>query len=147
MNKIYSLFVAVICACVIDAANAESLIMPQFKIIRVIDGDTFVIDIESKHCDIDVLCKNLSVRVRGIDTPELHGKCYDERQKAKEAAQYLASRINRSESIELRQLIRDARFRIDADVFADGVDITGEVIELGLARLYDGKSKRLGWCG
>lgn len=41
----------------------------DFIIIKVIDGDTFIIYIPNIP---DVFGKNIAVRIRGIDTPELN---------------------------------------------------------------------------
>ena len=41
----------------------------NFKVIKVRDGDTFVITIEDTP---DVFGEEIAVRIRGIDTPELN---------------------------------------------------------------------------
>lgn len=41
----------------------------DFTVIKVIDGDTFVINIENVS---DVFGKEIAVRIRGVDTPELN---------------------------------------------------------------------------
>ena len=46
----------------------------NFTIIKVRDGDTFVINIENVP---DVFGKEIAVRIRGIDTPELNDKRED----------------------------------------------------------------------
>ncbi len=59
------------------------------KVIRVYDGDTFTVEaypwpgLEAKA----------SVRVNGVDTPEIRGKCESEKQKAIEARDFVKGLI------------------------------------------------------
>jgi micrococcal nuclease len=46
------------------------------RLINVYDGDTIRVDIA--NCDQPILCKNISIRIFGIDTPEIRGKCQNE---------------------------------------------------------------------
>ena len=46
------------------------------RVIRVIDGDTFVVGIDELP---DLIGKDISVRVNGIDTPELRGGMREKR--------------------------------------------------------------------
>jgi endonuclease YncB( thermonuclease family) len=41
------------------------------KIVSVYDGDTFKVDLK---CNEPLLCKNLPIRVYGVDTPEIRNK-------------------------------------------------------------------------
>ena len=110
------------------------------KVIEVIDGDT--IDVEARIW----LGQTVKVRVRidGIDTPELQGKCEDERKKAKEAKRLLESVIGTS--VELRH-IRYGKYsgRVVSRVIIKGVDVAGLIIKAGLGRIYHGE-KRNSWC-
>jgi nuclease (SNase domain protein) len=87
------------------------------RLLRVIDGDTF-------RCDIDehsaIAGKNISIRLRGINTPELRSKNPEERKSADLEKQRLSELLNNARVIELRNIDRDKYFRIDADVYIDG---------------------------
>lgn len=87
------------------------------RLLKVIDGDTF-------RCDIDehsvIAGKNISIRLRGIDTPELRSKNEEERKSAILEKERLSGLLNNARVIELRNLGRDKYFRIDADVYIDG---------------------------
>ena len=87
------------------------------RLLRVIDGDTF-------RCDIDehsaIAGKNISIRLRGINTPELRSKDSEERKSANLEKQRLSDLLNSARVIELRNIDRDKYFRIDADVYIDG---------------------------
>ena len=87
------------------------------RLLRIIDGDTF-------RCDIDehsaIAGKNISIRLRGINTPELRSRNEDERKSANLEKQRLSDLLNNARVIELRNIDRDKYFRIDADVYIDG---------------------------
>lgn len=68
----------------ISTANATPKTYGHFtvsKLISVYDGDTIRVDIA--NCDQPILCQNISIRIFGIDTPEIRGKCQNEKHLAK----------------------------------------------------------------
>jgi len=87
----YYLFL-VFCIVLQIPANAA----PQYgtvtvsKLISVYDGDTFRVDINSLP---PILGKNIPVRVAGIDTPEIQGKCFYEKNLAKKKPETLCVRF------------------------------------------------------
>ena len=87
------------------------------RLLRVIDGDTF-------RCDIDehsaIAGKNISIRLRGINTPELRSRNPEERKSANLEKQRLSDLLTNARVIELRNIDRDKYFRIGADVYIDG---------------------------
>ena len=88
------------------------------RLLRVIDGDTFACDIEEHSA---IAGKNISIRLRGINTPELGSKNEEERKKfANLEKQRLSDLLHNARTIELRNLGRDKYFRINADVYIDG---------------------------
>ena len=54
------------------------------QLVRVIDGDTFSVDVEGLH---DIIGKEVKIRIRGIDTPEIkqHAKCDKEHERGMRA--------------------------------------------------------------
>ena len=87
------------------------------RLLRVIDGDTFACDIDEHSA---IAGKNISIRIRGIDTPELKSKDPEERKSAVLEQQRLSGLLRNARVIELRNIDRDKYFRIDADVRLDG---------------------------
>jgi len=87
------------------------------RLLRVIDGDTFVCDIDEHSA---IAGKNISIRIRGINTPELRAKDPEERKFADIEKQRLSKLLHSARVIELRNIGRDKYFRIDADVYLDG---------------------------
>ncbi len=90
------------------------------RLLRVIDGDTFACNIDS-HTPI--AGKNISIRLRGINTPELRDKDPALRKSAYEEKERLEQLLTSATVIELRDLGRDKYFRILASVYIDGEDI------------------------
>ena len=87
------------------------------RLLRVIDGDTFACDIDEHSA---IAGKNISIRLRGINTPELRSKDPEERLSAIFEKQRLSDLLANARVIELRNIDRDKYFRIDADVYIDG---------------------------
>ena len=113
------------------------------RVTRVIDGDTFdaVVMLDE---DIRV---SVRVRMRDLDTPEIHGKCDYERKMAARARERLAEILPIGSIVELSN-IRDDKYlgRIDANVaIADGADVSARMVRAGLGRRYNG-GRRAGWC-
>ncbi len=82
--------------------------------------------------------EKISVRIRGIDTPEIRGKCEAEKRKAKAARDFLRNLLRNASRIDLADVERGKYFRIVAIVEADGVDVVPLMIEQGLGRPYHG---------
>ena len=112
------------------------------RVIRVIDGDTFVVDIDEFP---DLIGKDISVRVNGIDTPELRGKCEREKDLAVKAKERVDALLKTADTIVLENLSRGSFFRIVADVIIDGVDLGELILNEGLATPYRPSSESP-WC-
>ena len=112
------------------------------RVIRVIDGDTFVVDIDEFP---DLIGKDISVRVNGIDTPELRGKCGREKDLAVKAKERVDALLKTADTIVLENLSRGSFFRIVADVIIDGVDLGELILNEGLATPYRSGSESP-WC-
>jgi len=109
----------------------------------IIDGDTFAAYVNLE----DGIRISVRVRIRNIDTPEIHGECESEIRRAYLAKERLSQLIPVGSDVELTA-IKDDKYlgRIDAYV-ADsmGRDIGKIMIREKHARSYNG-GKRAGWC-
>lgn len=112
------------------------------KINTIYDGDTFSVTIKKWP---EIIGKNISVRVSGVDTPELKGQCYKEILKAREAKKVTVQLLRNAKKVELRNMDRDKYFRIDADVYIDGKNLAKLLIQQGLGIPYSG-GKKFDWC-
>ncbi len=112
------------------------------RVIRVIDGDTFVVDIDEFP---DLIGKHISVRVNGINTPELRGKCEREKDLAVKAKERVEALLKTADTIVLENLSRGSFFRIVADVIIDGVSLGEIILNESLATPYRPSSDSY-WC-
>lgn len=112
------------------------------KYISAYDGDTFRVDVAEIH---PLIGRNMPIRLRGVDTPEIRSKCDQEKALAIKARDFVRELLANAETIVLKNIDRGKYFRIVADVSVDGVDLGSTLIENGLGRLYDG-GKKESWC-
>jgi len=132
-------FAALLLALISMPVSASDLRVPA-TILRLKDGDTFVVraQIWPQHFI------ETTIRLRGLDTPEKHGKCEAERRRALEAEAFL-DRLPKE--VILTDIDHDKYGgRYDSTVLLpDGRDLAGLIISAGYGRAYQG-GKRRGWC-
>lgn len=110
-------------------------------VLSVYDGDTI-----SVTCEIWPKFEvSTSVRINGIDTPEIRrSKCTEEKELAIVARDRVRELVGSHISITNVKLGKFAG-RVVADVYANGANIGKLLIEENLAYEYHG-GKRRGWC-
>jgi micrococcal nuclease len=118
--------------------HAEDLKIKKEQIVKIYDGDTFFINIDNT---LDVFGKNLGVRIKGVDTPEIRGKCSQEKFKAILAKEYLKKSLDKANCIILKNLERGKYFRVLADLYIDGENIADKLLSQNLAVKYQGGKK------
>ncbi|OEJ64945.1 thermonuclease family protein [Magnetovibrio blakemorei] len=126
----------------IPAQAKEILVGPiPAELVSVRDGDT--IDVKARIWLGQTI--NVAVRINGIDTPELKGKCEAEIRLAHEAKVALGSLLNGG-TIQLTD-IQHGKYaeRVLATVTVDKLNVADRLMELKLARPYTG-GKRGSWC-
>lgn len=112
------------------------------RLLRVIDGDTIAV---SARIWLGQAVETL-VRVDGVDTPELKGKCAAERQLARRARDFVTEFLGEG-GVTLRD-IQYGKFagRVVSRVLnGDDRDLTAALIGAGLGRIYTGR-RRGSWC-
>ena len=112
-------------------------------ITSVYDGDTFRANIPNYP---PIVGENIGIRINGIDTPEIRGKCPKEVSLAKDAQRFAEKTLRSAKVVELRNLQRGKYFRVVADVYADGVNVGDALVNESLAVVYDGGRKTKDWC-
>lgn len=116
-----------------------------WPVVRVVDGDTVKVD---AGADLPRELASLSVRLRGIDTPEKGGraKCDAEREAGRAATAFTEEAVRKAVSV----VVRDPEWgkwggRVVADLVLDGSSLSSVLLEAGHARRYDG-GRRDSWC-
>ena len=113
------------------------------EFIECYDGDTCYFNIPEWHA---LVGERLPVRLLGIDTPEIKGKCQQEKLLAKQAKHWINERLHNAKQIELRQIQRGKYFRVVAEIWADGENINQALINKSFAVTYQGKNKTFDFC-
>lgn len=122
------------------------------RVVRVYDGDTLTVDIQDftvgtkdkKRVIEDVhpiISEAMSIRVYGIDTPEIKSKSEKVKAWAIKARDRARELLDAGKKIVLKQIEKDKYFRFDAIVLIDGISLGDVLIEEGLAVAYDGGKK------
>jgi endonuclease YncB( thermonuclease family) len=111
-------------------------------LVRVLDGDTFEARVQVwPGLEVDT-----KVRLRGIDAPELHARCDDERVRAEAARAALTTILAEGGVAISRVGIDKYGGRVDAAVSTrNTTDVSAALLNGGWARSYDG-GRRGSWC-
>lgn len=146
MKKTRNLILASVVAFFATSACAQTITGPVSAIVvRVIDGDTLEVDAKIWP---DLVVKEISVRVDGIDTPERRGKCDAEKQLAESAKLMMGDLFPVGSAVDLRN-VREGKFagRVLADVSSDlAGDWAATITRAGLAVEYHGRGEKADWC-
>lgn len=125
----YTIFAFCVAGCT-SLAGAMPICGSGKRVTCVVDGDTFWLE-------------GVKYRLKDVDTPEVHGKCRNERRLAKKATEALRGFFERGE-MQLTTYGRGYYGRVLVRVSISGVDAGEWLIENGLARRWpDGKKW---WC-
>lgn len=124
----------------IDYGDTRPFVYPIHygKVIKVYDGDTITIAAKLPNTDGPVY--RFSVRLNGIDTPEIRGKTDAERKLAIIVRDALRELLM-GKIVELRNVANEKYGRILADVYIDNMSINDWLIDQDFAVPYDGGKK------
>lgn len=137
MMKKFSLFIVFGLCC-------QMCLATPVRVTYIVDGDTFIGDVLLAD-KTEVM--SVKVRLRNVDTPELHGNCESEITRANYAKQRLGELIPVGSTVEIKNVKNDKYAgRIDANVYDSANRDVGRVlIKEKVGRLYNG-GKRKSWC-
>lgn len=115
----------------------------KWKVVRVLDGDTF--EVEKLFYPPEM--GKIKVRINGIDTPEKspRAKCAEEDALAQAATKFAIAKLTKK-TVTVKNIQQDKYGgRIVADVYIGTESLGDSMIRAGLARAYDGGTKK-SWC-
>lgn len=155
------IFLAMICFSII-AIEAESRSPKSFKeyskgcvpldfdnnfycveFVRNPDGDTPIVNIHRVH---PLLGKEIGIRLRGVDTPEIRSKSKCERDLAIKAKWFTFKKLSTARQINLINVKRGKYFRIEADVYYNRTNLGKELVKNKLARYENYKAPKKPFC-
>jgi endonuclease YncB( thermonuclease family) len=127
--KLYLAWLLVLLSLISEA------IAGQYHVIRVIDGDTI---------DVDHLNKKFTVRLVGIDAPELGKGKYDQSQPFARAAETHLTGLVSNRIVDIKPYGQDRYGRMLAEVFVDNKNVNVEMLKAGMAEVYRGDTHPAG---
>ena len=125
-----------------SASSNELFILTPDQIVDVYDGDTFKIDLPSMH---PLFGDDLSIRLFGVDTPEMKGTSDEVKALAMQAQELTEKALKGASKIELWNPQRGKYFRVVSEVWIDGESLAEMLKAKGLAKDYDGEGARPAW--
>lgn len=110
------------------------------KVIKVYDADTITIASKLPYNESPIY--RLSVRLNGIDTPEIKGKNVEaeEKEMAKKARDYVSNMLL-NKFVEIKNIESEKYGRILADVYLNELFVNDLLIKERYAVKYDGGTK------
>ena len=140
--KLIIYFIVLVLIAVNVAVADDFLELREYRNRLCYDGDTCYVVAKT----LPESLRNMSIRILGIDTPEIRADCLEEKDLALQGRAFANDMFKNADNIEFRNLKWDKYGgRILADVYIDGISYKDEIIEAGLAREYYG-DKKIGWC-
>ena len=112
------------------------------RVLSVYDGDT----VKVEAAMWPGLTWTGNVRVEGVDTPEIRGKCEGEKRKAVAARDFVRESVGGRITLVNVKKGKYAGRVVARIRLADGTDLTDLLIRAKHGRPYDG-GWRQGWCG
>jgi len=110
------------------------------KIISIYDGDTIKVNI---NCKTEIFCKKISIRILGIDTPEIRGSDKNEKKLAYIARDFTVNFIKNSEKIYLKDCKKGKYFRLVCYIINENnQNLSSLILKTNLAHIYSGGTKQ-----
>ena len=141
------LFFSIICFRASASNAVKEVNVYNWKVIRIVDGDT--LEIANQFLPEEL---KLFVRMKGVDTPEKapRAKCEKENILAQKASNYTKNSIEKAQKNRQKITFSEIKWdkyggRIVAKVMINESDLGQELVNKGLARVYNGEKKKT-WC-
>ena len=114
---------------ILKKVSFDGTLSYEFRVVKVFDGDSIL---------VNAMNLSLSVRLIGIDAPELGYKGKKGQAFSRKAKNYLKKRVS-NRKVRLKLYGTDRFNRQLAEVFVDGKNINLELLRKGLAEVYQGR--------
>ena len=126
---------------IVDPKSIKTFVPPikQGRVIKCYDGDTITIASYLPYKNSELY--KFSVRINGIDCPEIKSKCVSEKECAQIAKKCVEDKILHK-MVRLENVSLEKYGRILADVYIDKVSMGDYLVEQRLAVKYEGGTKK-----
>ena len=111
------ILVLILSICVSSFAFSDE----KCALVRVIDGDTIVCDINGWS---EIIGNNISVRMRGCDSPEIRTSDVDEKKLGYYAKDLLIAKLGNKKQLTLKNIGKGKYFRLVADIYSGNEKIS-----------------------
>tara|TARA_S200000501_G_scaffold178929_1_gene168521 strand:+ start:1301 stop:1648 length:348 start_codon:yes stop_codon:yes gene_type:complete len=101
----------------------------------VYDGDTCTVDID---LGLNIIIRKEKIRLFGIDTPELRGVSDEEKEKGRQARDWLWEHLDSAEEVLIRtHKDKSGKYgRLLGELIADGKNLNTALVDQGMAKEY-----------
>ena len=124
-------FVVVFMVCGHHSKRETPEVVIIDKVLKVIDGDTFVCHVA--HVPQDSFDAEVILRLDGVDAPEGGELDFCEEIRSRALKAYVENRLRQASFVILRNLRRDGGSRLVADVFVDWHNLRSSVADIAKA--------------
>jgi endonuclease YncB( thermonuclease family) len=139
MNNMHKLIITLCAITFSTLLHADKF---KVKYRSCYDGDTcridFIKNITKDYIVPKFFASNVRIRISGIDTPEIKGKCSKEKKLAKEAKRYLNEKLKQANSIIVdidNNNKLDSLGRYLVVLYVDDININNLMLTSGYARV------------
>ena len=101
----------------------------------VYDGDTCTVDID---LGLNIVIRKEKIRLFGIDTPELRGVSDEEKERGRQARDWLRENLDAAEEVLIRtHKDKSGKYgRLLGELIADGKNLNLALVDQGMAKEY-----------
>jgi micrococcal nuclease len=124
----------------VSIASAQSFLVKE--VVKVYDGDTITVNL---NCKLELFCNKISIRIFGIDTPEIRGSGPKEKELAYQAKEVTKNFVEGSSKIYLTECSRGKYFRLICKVHNGKTYLSKTLLDKNLAVEYYGGTKNHNW--
>ena len=105
------------------------------KVHSVYDGDTCTVDID---LGLNIVIRKEKIRLFGINTPEIRGGTEEEKEKARQARDWLHEHLDSADEVLIRtHKDKSGKYgRLLGELIADGKNLNTALVDQGMAKEY-----------
>jgi micrococcal nuclease len=139
MINMHKIIITCVITCAITFSTLSHADKFTVKYRSCYDGDTcridFIKNITEDYIVPKFFASNVRIRIVGIDTPEIRGKCVQEKRLATKARDYINYTLKKANNIIVDISKRDSFGRYLGVLYVDDININNLMLARGYARV------------